>query len=92
MKADDNSASVTFVDPRIPAKINIVKKDDADNLLAGAQFTLYTDVNSNQQYDDGTDTILTTATNNPCTTNASGECSISRITSYNVCYTKLLRE
>src|SRR5205823_3323940 len=39
----DTTVSLTFVDQRKPATINIVKKDDAGAALAGAEFSLYTD-------------------------------------------------
>jgi uncharacterized repeat protein (TIGR01451 family) len=37
------TATLTFVDTRQPATVNVVKKDDAGALLAGAEFSLYTD-------------------------------------------------
>ena len=45
--------SLTFVDPRVPGTINILKTDDVSppnaNPLAGAKFTLYVDTNGDGQ-------------------------------------------
>ncbi|MEH6467158.1 MAG: SpaA isopeptide-forming pilin-related protein [Porticoccus sp.] len=72
----DSETSVTFIDPRKPATINIVKKDDAGAALQGAVFTLFNDdTPQNGSYDSGSDT----STGKSCTTNASGLCTISNI-------------
>tara|TARA_R110000822_G_scaffold59736_35_gene149259 strand:- start:38185 stop:40134 length:1950 start_codon:yes stop_codon:yes gene_type:complete len=72
----DSETSVTFIDPRKPATINIVKKDDAGAALQGAVFTLFNDDNpQNGSYDSGSDT----STGKSCTTDVSGLCSISNI-------------
>ena len=75
--AADAEVEVTIVDPRIPAKINIDKKDDTGTLLGnGWVFTLYNDVNGDLMFDDAVDTIT-----NPllqCSTTA-GECTIDNI-------------
>ncbi|UTW12195.1 MSCRAMM family protein [Marinobacterium rhizophilum] len=73
----NETVELTFIDPRQPATVNILKKDDADppSLLLGAEFTLYNDVGTVGTYDDGVDT----STGKSCTTNAAGVCSISNI-------------
>ena len=76
----NETVNLTFVDPRLPAKINIHKQDDDDpaNPLAGAIFTLFNDladVGTVGIYDDGTDTT----TGKTCTSDASGNCMISDI-------------
>jgi uncharacterized repeat protein (TIGR01451 family) len=66
----DQTVTLTFVDPRNPARINIVKHDDAGAALAGATFGLFEDNNGARG-----DAV----TGKTCTTNASGECSITNI-------------
>ncbi|HKY76834.1 MAG TPA: SpaA isopeptide-forming pilin-related protein [Acidimicrobiia bacterium] len=61
---------LTFVDERIPATVNIVKKDDSGAALAGAGFGLYSD-------NDGS--IGSAVVGGTCTTDASGTCSIGGI-------------
>ncbi|TCK08774.1 MSCRAMM family protein [Marinobacterium mangrovicola] len=71
----DADLELTFVNPRIPADINIDKKDDTGALLGdGWIFTLYEDDGDLVFEDDGSDT----ATAFSCTTTA-GECTISNI-------------
>jgi len=53
---------LTFTDPARPATVNVQKKDDADNAVPGAVFTLY----------NGTGTGGTVV--GTCTTDASGVC------------------
>jgi hypothetical protein len=76
--------SLTFVDPVVKGTINIHKQDDAGAALQGAEFTLYTDASPfgpadgagpNQDSHGGEDT----ATSQKCTTNASGDCTISNV-------------
>ena len=64
-----------FVNDRQPATVNILKKDDAGAFLEGAQFTLYNDVDESVTFSDPPDT----STGKSCTTNSSGECSITDI-------------
>lgn len=73
----DSSQSFTFVNPQIPARIDILKKDDAvpANLLAGAEFTLFNDDGSVPGAHDASDT----STGRSCTTDAAGSCSITDI-------------
>jgi uncharacterized repeat protein (TIGR01451 family) len=61
---------LTFVDERIPATVNIVKKDDSGAALAGARFGLYSDDNGS---------IGSAVAGAACTTDASGLCSIGGI-------------
>jgi len=73
----NRTISLTFVDPRQPARVNIHKQDDASppNALQGAVFTLYTDnapIGGSRGAED-------TATAFTCTTDAAGDCSITNI-------------
>ncbi|WP_188860057.1 MSCRAMM family protein [Marinobacterium nitratireducens] len=71
----NETLNLEFIDPRQPATVNILKKDDADNLLEGAEFTLYSDIGTVGTYDDGVDT----STGKTCTTGADGTCTIDNI-------------
>jgi hypothetical protein len=62
--------SLTFVDPRQPATVNIIKHDDAGAALAGATFGLY---------NDNGGVMGSAVSGQTCTTDASGLCSISGI-------------
>ena len=66
----DTTVQVTFVDKRRPARIDIIKVDDAGARLAGATFGLY--------YDDG-GTIGAAVPDKSCTTDEDGLCSITDI-------------
>jgi len=66
----DEVLPLTIVDNRKPAKVNIVKKDNLDAALAGATFTLYTDV---------ADAPGTAVVGKSCTTGTAGTCSITDI-------------
>jgi len=66
----DQTVTLTFVDVRKPATVNIVKHDDTGAVLAGATFGLYTDTNG---------AIGEAVAGKSCTTDASGECSIGDI-------------
>lgn len=70
------TVNLEFVDPRQPARVNILKKDDDDpaSLLSGAEFTLYNDLEVVGVF-DGADT----STGKTCTTDVNGECSIDNI-------------
>jgi hypothetical protein len=70
--------SLTFVDNRQSATVNILKKDDAGNVLAGATFTLYTD-NAPVGGSRGTEDTATTFS---CTTGTDGKCSITNILTF----------
>ena len=59
-----------FVDKRIPATVNIVKKDDAGAALAGAGFGLYA---------DNAGAIGSAVPGATCSTNTAGQCSIGGI-------------
>jgi uncharacterized repeat protein (TIGR01451 family) len=61
---------LTFVNPRQPARIDIVKKDDAGAALAGATFSLYTDEGGS---------IGAALEDKSCTTDEDGLCSITDI-------------
>lgn len=71
----DELVQVTFVNDRIPAKINIHKEDDLGADLAGAEFSLYVD-NVVVGVFDAADTAVAGQT---CTTDANGDCMISGI-------------
>ncbi|HEY4410793.1 MAG TPA: SpaA isopeptide-forming pilin-related protein, partial [Acidimicrobiia bacterium] len=64
------TVTLTFVDNRIPATVNIVKHDDTGAALAGATFALYTD-------NDGD--LGSAVAGKSCTTNGGGLCSIGGI-------------
>jgi LPXTG-motif cell wall-anchored protein len=66
----NQTLTLNFVNPRQPARVDIVKKTDTGAALAGAVFTLYTDNNN---------AVGTAVTGKTCTTNASGLCSITGI-------------
>ena len=70
----DETVELSFEDPRIPATINIIKTDDDDpaNPLAGAEFTLFNDVDESGTFSEPPDTT----TGKTCTTDANGECTI----------------
>lgn len=71
------TVSLTFVNNRIPATINIVKRDDDNptNPLAGAVFTLYVN-NAPTAGPRGAEDTITTKT---CTTSAAGTCQITGV-------------
>jgi uncharacterized surface anchored protein len=71
----DETVTLTFTDSRQPASLHIVKKDDANEALAGATFTLYSDVGTVGVFDEGIDPATTFS----CTTASSGACSIADI-------------
>jgi hypothetical protein len=73
--AGDQVVRLTFVNPRQPGSINIHKQDDAGAPLAGAMFTLYTNV-SPFTAPRGAGDVATSST---CTTSASGNCSIASV-------------
>ncbi|MEA3077665.1 MAG: hypothetical protein QOF60_2573 [Actinomycetota bacterium] len=66
----DQTVTLTFVDPRKPATINIVKRDDLGAPLAGAVLSLFT---------DNAGTIGTAVVGKTCTTSTAGTCSITGI-------------
>ena len=81
------SVTLTFIDNRVPAQINITKRDDDSppNALNGAIFTLFTDAapqgppdagGSNQDQHGAEDTAVAGKT---CTTAGTGTCSITGI-------------
>jgi uncharacterized repeat protein (TIGR01451 family) len=65
----NQTVSLTFVDPRKPATVKIVKRDDTGAALAGATFGLYTD-------DGG---LGSPVAGKSCATDAGGDCSIGGI-------------
>lgn len=75
MTAPDQQVTLTFVNPRQPGTINIHKQDDAGAPLAGAVFTLYTDV-SPIGGSKGTGDTVSLGT---CQTTASGDCSFTSV-------------
>jgi uncharacterized repeat protein (TIGR01451 family) len=66
----DQTVTLTFVDNRKPATVNIVKRDDLGAPLAGAVLSLFT---------DNAGTIGTAVSGKTCTTTAAGTCSITGI-------------
>ena len=70
-----DSDTLDFVDPAVPGTVNITKRDDAGNLLQGAEFTLYTD-NPTVGGTRGNEDTITTKT---CITAADGTCAISNV-------------
>ena len=66
----DQTVSLTFVNTRQPATVNIVKEDDAGAALQGAVFGLYTDNNG---------AVGSAVSGKTCTTGADGKCSITNI-------------
>lgn len=75
VSAANTSHSLTFVDPRQPASIKLKKQDDIGAPLAGAVFTLYTNVAPTAAPRGAGDTITTLT----CTSAANGDCTISGI-------------
>jgi uncharacterized surface anchored protein len=71
------TVSLTITDNRQPATLKIHKQDDDSpaNPLSGVGFTLYTD-NSPKAGSRGAEDTVTTFT---CTTNSSGDCTVSNI-------------
>ena len=73
----DQVVALTLVDPRRPGTINVHKQDDKGAPLQGAEFTLFTD---NAPLDGAAPHGANdTATAMKCTTNASGNCTISNV-------------
>lgn len=72
--AADAEVTVTFVDPRIPAEVTVLKKDDAGTLLNGATFTLYQDKAPTGSYG-----AEDSSTGKSCTTAGAGSCTIDDI-------------
>ncbi len=70
-----DSDSLEFADPVVNGKVSITKKDDANNLLEGAEFTLYVD-NTTVGGTRGPEDTITTKT---CTTGAAGTCDITDV-------------
>ena len=68
--------NLEFTDPVVNGKVSITKTDDADNALAGAEFTLYADNAPTGGSRGAEDTIITTKT---CTTAANGKCDITDV-------------
>ena len=69
------TVSLNFTDPRKPGTVNIHKTDDAGTALQGAAFTLYLD-NAPVGGTRGAEDVATLLT---CTTNTSGNCTISNV-------------
>jgi uncharacterized repeat protein (TIGR01451 family) len=67
----NQTVALDFSDPRQPASVVIIKKDDAGHLMAGAEFTLYT----NNGGQPGSPVAGKTCT----TTLPSGSCTIAQI-------------
>ena len=67
--------SLQFTDPVVNGKVSITKKDDADNTLDGAEFTLYVN-NAPLAGPRGSEDTITTKT---CTTSGSGTCDITNV-------------
>jgi hypothetical protein len=67
--------NLEFTDPVVNGKVSITKTDDADNALAGAEFTLYADNAPTGGSRGGEDTITTKT----CTTAANGKCDITDV-------------
>ena len=70
LTAAQTTISLTFINPRQPATVNILKVDDAGTVMAGAVFTLHTD-NGGQ--------VGSPVAGKSCTTGADGTCSITNI-------------
>ena len=70
------ATTLEFADPVVNGKVSITKTDDADNALAGAEFTLYADNAPTGGSRGAEDTIITTKT---CTTAADGKCDITDV-------------
>ncbi len=72
-----DSDSLTFHDPVVPGTVRITKKDDANNVLAGAEFTLHSDVSPFGGTRTEDDSI-----SNPvkkCTTGNDGTCEVTHV-------------
>jgi hypothetical protein len=67
--------NLEFVDPVVNGKVSVTKKDDANNTLNGAEFTLYVNNAPLAGPRDSEDTITT----KKCTTSGSGTCDITNV-------------
>jgi hypothetical protein len=76
--AGDTDA-LSFTDTPVPGTVSITKKDDANNALQGAEFTLYTDVAPVGGTRDQTTTDPVTNPVKKCTTGATGTCDITGV-------------
>jgi hypothetical protein len=74
-----DSDTVNLSDPVVNGTVSITKRDDAGNLLQGAEFTLYNDAGTIGGTREST--AIDTVTNPllKCTTAASGTCNISDV-------------
>ncbi|MDX6220100.1 MAG: hypothetical protein QOJ48_1781 [Frankiales bacterium] len=76
---------LTFVDSPAPGTINVLKTDDATptaNLLAGAAFTLFSDIGTVGTYEPATDTTVAAG---PTTTGAQGTVQFASVPLGNYC-------
>ncbi|MEA2217750.1 MAG: serine-aspartate repeat-containing protein [Solirubrobacteraceae bacterium] len=71
--------SLEFADPVVPGTVNITKKDDANNPLSGAEFTLYNNASPFGAPRDGAAIDTITSPAQKCTTGAGGTCSITGV-------------
>jgi uncharacterized surface anchored protein len=71
--------SLTFVDAVINGKVTITKKDDANNALNNAEFTLYTDVTPFDGTRNLTNPDPITNPVKKCTTATNGTCEITNV-------------
>ncbi|MDX6677143.1 MAG: hypothetical protein QOE31_1195, partial [Solirubrobacteraceae bacterium] len=74
-----DSDSLTFADTVVNGKVSITKKDDANNALNGAEFTLYTDVTPFGGSRNLTNPDPITNPVKKCTTSGSGTCDITDV-------------
>jgi hypothetical protein len=72
--------TVNFSNTPVPGTINILKKDDANNVLEGAQFTLFKDAAPIGGSVGVEDNVKPSGVSpNPCTTSATGTCSFTSV-------------
>jgi hypothetical protein len=71
------TGTLTFTNTRNPASVTLHKQDDAGVALSGATFTLYNDAAPTGGTRGAEDTVVNPGKS--CTTNASGDCTISGI-------------
>ncbi|MBW3590076.1 MAG: DUF11 domain-containing protein [Actinobacteria bacterium] len=72
-----------FVNPLILGSIKIIKTDSLGNLVQGVTFILYTDANSNGQFDSGEQATDRDGNLATCTTDLTGTCTIDDLVAGN---------
>ena len=79
LTAANASVSVTFTNTRNPASVSLHKQDDAGVAMPSVTFTLYNDFGTVGGTREAANVDTVVSPTKSCTTNASGDCTISGI-------------